>query len=76
MKFALKDDLKSEVPGVVGKKVFVVIWTTTPWTIPANLGICLNPDLIYVAVDIGDERLVLAEGLYEQLMKVFENTFR
>jgi len=46
-----------------------VIWTTTPWTIPANLGVCLNPDLPYVAVEVGDEVFVIAEGLLEEVGK-------
>ena len=47
----MKDDLSDEIPGLSDKKVFVVIWTTTPWTLPANLAVALHPDIIYVAVD-------------------------
>jgi len=43
----------------------VVIWTTTPWTLPANQAVCLNADLMYVLVQVGDERLVIAEGMLE-----------
>ena len=50
-------------PILAGEKVFFVIWTTTPWTIPANLAIALNPELEYVAVKAGGEVLVLAKGL-------------
>lgn len=42
-----------------------LIWTTTAWTIPANLAICLHPDLDYVLVQAGEERYLLAEGLRE-----------
>ncbi len=43
-----------------------VIWTTTPWTIPANLGICLHPELEYVALQAGDGRnYIVAKGLAE-----------
>ena len=42
-------------PALAGKKVFFVIWTTTPWTIPANLGIALHPDYDYVALEAGGE---------------------
>jgi len=45
-----------------------VIWTTTPWTLPANHGVALNPDLEYVVVQAGNERLVLAEALMKQAM--------
>ena len=45
------------------KPLFIVIWTTTPWTIPANLAIALHPDVEYVVADIGPERLIVAQAL-------------
>ena len=69
VKFPYADELPVQLGELAGKPLSFVIWTTTPWTIPANLGICLNPELPYVAVDTGDELLVLAEGLHEQVMK-------
>ncbi|MCX8118096.1 MAG: isoleucine--tRNA ligase [Desulfobacterota bacterium] len=54
-----------------GKAVSVVIWTTTPWTIPANLAIALHPDFTYVAVDVGKEVYLLAEGLLQSVMEKF-----
>ncbi len=54
-----------------GKPVSVIIWTTTPWTIPANLAIALHPDFTYVAVDIGSEIYILAEALLETVMEKF-----
>ena len=53
VKFPMQDDLAAEYPVLAGKTVYVVIWTTTPWTLPANLGIALHPDFEYVAVDTG-----------------------
>ncbi len=47
----------------------VVIWTTTPWTLPANLAVALHPDLDYVLVQVGQARLLLAEGLLETVLK-------
>jgi len=44
-----------------------VIWTTTPWTIPANLAIALNPDVEYVVADLGAERIVVAGALLGQV---------
>jgi len=41
----------------------IVIWTTTPWTLPANQGVAVHPDFDYVLVDDGEERLILAEPL-------------
>jgi isoleucyl-tRNA synthetase len=46
----------------------VVIWTTTPWTLPANQGVALNPELEYVVVQAETERLVVAEALLKDAM--------
>jgi isoleucyl-tRNA synthetase len=49
---------------VVGKeKTFIVIWTTTPWTLPANLAVAYNKDFQYVSAKIGDENYILFRGL-------------
>ncbi|MBP3952107.1 isoleucine--tRNA ligase [Bacillus suaedae] len=50
----------------------IIIWTTTPWTIPANLGISVHPELDYVVVLVNETKYVVAEGLLEELTKVFE----
>jgi isoleucyl-tRNA synthetase len=63
----LPDDLKAAVGA--DDKVFVVIWTTTPWTLPANLAIALNPDMDYQLVRVGDEVYVMAEGLRASVLK-------
>ena len=47
----------------LAKPVFVLIWTTTPWTLPANLGISVNPNFDYAAVDVGDEIYIVAKDL-------------
>ncbi len=58
-------------------RVSVVIWTTTPWTLPANQAVSLNADLDYVVVQAGGERLVLAEALHEAVMsRIGVETFR
>jgi len=51
------------LPALAGRRVAVPIWTTTPWTLPANLAVALHPDLPYVALDAGDEVWIVAEGL-------------
>ncbi len=72
VKFALKDDPASIAPQLAGKSVSVVIWTTTPWTLPANLAVALHPDFVYAAVETGDgEVLVLARDLVEDCMRIF-----
>ncbi|MCX8072508.1 MAG: isoleucine--tRNA ligase [Candidatus Binatia bacterium] len=48
--------------------LFVVIWTTTPWTLPANLAVCLNPHLDYVALAIDDALYVVAERLADAFL--------
>ncbi|OYD06689.1 isoleucine--tRNA ligase [Paludifilum halophilum] len=48
----------------------VVIWTTTPWTIPANLAIALHPDLRYTLVETGDRQLLMAEELVDDVMEL------
>ena len=67
------------VEGHEGKgDLSVVIWTTTPWTLPANRGVCLNPEVEYAVVQtegIGahpPERLLIAEGLMKDVMARYE----
>jgi isoleucyl-tRNA synthetase len=68
----MKEDLSGILPGATDKAAFVVIWTTTPWTIPANLAVALHPDYRYEGFDIGsNEVLILAEELAEKCMKTF-----
>jgi isoleucyl-tRNA synthetase len=51
------------------KSVSVVIWTTTPWTLPANQAVCLHDEIDYAFVQVGDEVLIVAEKLLESVMK-------
>jgi len=53
------------------KPVSVVIWTTTPWTLPANEAVALNPELSYVLVDLGKQYYILAEDLVESALERF-----
>jgi len=63
VKFALdEDNINSFFPELKGKSVFVLIWTTTPWTLPANLAIAFNPDFDYAAVEHEGEIVIIAEG--------------
>jgi isoleucyl-tRNA synthetase len=71
VKFKMVSDIGKVLPGLKGKPIFVIIWTTTPWTIPANLAIALHPDFTYVAVDVGGEVYILAEALLEGAMEKF-----
>ncbi|WP_428087551.1 isoleucine--tRNA ligase [Candidatus Thioglobus sp.] len=56
----------------VDKPVFVVIWTTTPWTLPANEAVALHPELNYVLADVGDEYLLLAQELAQSALTRYE----
>jgi len=71
VKFAMNAEGAARFPELNSKPVYVLIWTTTPWTLPANLAITLHPDFEYVAVDVGDEIWILAEGLMESCMEAF-----
>jgi len=63
VKFPLISDLSTKFPELKGKKVSVIIWTTTPWTLPANLAIAFHPDYEYVAAEAGEEVFILARRL-------------
>ncbi len=75
VKFALMDDLSEHLPALEGKDVSVVIWTTTPWTLPANLAITLHPEFVYVAVETSQGKvLILARELMESCLEKFGET--
>ena len=70
VKFPLISDLTAKYPSLADKDVSIAIWTTAPWTIPANQAVTLHPDFTYVAVDTPRHGvLMLAEGLLEQFLK-------
>jgi isoleucyl-tRNA synthetase len=63
VKFPLASDPALIDEALAGRKVFFLIWTTTPWTLPANLGITVHPDFEYAAFENGDEVYVVASEL-------------
>ena len=67
VKFPLVADLGKAAPALAGRPLSVVIWTTTPWTLPANVAVAIHPDLEYAAVAVGDEILIMAAGLVEEV---------
>ena len=54
-------------PRLNGKNIWTIIWTTTPWTLPASLAVAFNPEITYVALDDGGDVYVVAEALVEQV---------
>jgi len=71
VKFPLVSDVASLLPALKGKPISVVIWTTTPWTIPANLAIALHEDFEYVALEVEGEVLIFAEELTDYCLDAF-----
>ena len=75
VKFKVEDDggklaaLNTELD-----KTYFVIWTTTTWTLPGNLAICLGPEYEYVAVHANDEYYIMAKELVESAMKAAKIT--
>ena len=51
-----------------------VIWTTTPWTIPSNVAVCINPELDYALIKLDGEHLVIAEAMIELCMERWGTT--
>ena len=68
VKFPVKSGLNGQLGDIDPAKVNFVIWTTTPWTLPANLAVCLHPEFQYSAVEIGGEVYVVAEKLLPKLV--------
>jgi isoleucyl-tRNA synthetase len=71
VKFPMISDISAVRPRLKGEKVYAAIWTTTPWTIPANLAIAAHKDSIYVAVKVKGEVLILAKDLLDYCMDAF-----
>jgi len=71
VKFQVADDLTDVAAELSGRKVFALIWTTTPWTLPANMAVAFHPDFVYAAVEVGDEVWILAEELVENCFQEF-----
>lgn len=74
--FPLAEEDKVKVEEIYGRKLdkptYTVIWTTTPWTIPANQALNMHPELDYALVDCGDRYLILCDKLVEDCLKRYE----
>jgi isoleucyl-tRNA synthetase len=63
VRYRLTSDPAKIDPKLAGKNVSTIIWTTTPWTLPASMAVAFHPDLEYVALESGDEVYVVADAL-------------
>jgi isoleucyl-tRNA synthetase len=72
---AAEEELGRRVPALAGRKLSVLIWTTTPWTIPSNLAIAFHPDFSYAAYESGGTTVVVAEGLAERVSQEVKRPF-
>ncbi len=72
VKFPYKGEPSEVSPKLAGEQVSFVIWTTTPWTIPANLAVALHPEFDYVVIRRGSEAYVVAEGLIESFTQAVD----
>lgn len=68
VKFKAESDLSDIDKSLGADNVYFVIWTTTPWTLPANLAVALHPEFIYSAVKVDGDILIIAQELVEKVM--------
>ncbi len=72
VRFPLPDEgLKKVFTAADPSRAYIVIWTTTPWTLPDNLAVAVHPEFVYVLVEQGGKQYVLARELLEQCAKIF-----
>ena len=74
VKFPVPADEAKKFGLPTDKPLSIVIWTTTPWTIPANLAIAVNPKVDYVVADLGPERIVVAQALLPSVLDAFKKS--
>src|ERR1700720_645619 len=68
-------ELAARVPALAGRGVSVLIWTTTPWTIPSNLAVAFHPEFDYAAYDVDGRAVILAEQLAPMVAQVVGRAF-
>jgi len=67
VKYGLLDDPTKIDSALAGKKVSTIIWTTTPWTLPASMAVAFHPDAEYVALESGGEVYIVAAKLAKEV---------
>jgi len=71
VRFRMSEDAVTALDLPIEKPLFAVIWTTTPWTLPANLAIAVKPEFEYTVVEHDGENYLLATELVESVTKKF-----
>ncbi|MBI4210999.1 MAG: isoleucine--tRNA ligase [Deltaproteobacteria bacterium] len=75
VKFQLLDDAELRAKWKLGSEpIYLVIWTTTPWTLPANLALAMHPEFTYAAIKVDGEVWIVAEELIEPFLKAIGKT--
>jgi isoleucyl-tRNA synthetase len=76
--FLVSDDSLEKVKTIFNQSkpesISFVIWTTTPWTIPSNVAVCINPDISYSLIEVEGKYLVIAADMFEQCMERWNQT--
>ncbi len=67
VKFPMATDLGAKIPELRGRRASVIIWTTTPWTLPANLAIAFHPEHEYAAFESGEDVYIVAKTLVPKI---------
>ena len=68
VRYALTSDPGAIHPALAGKNVYTIIWTTTPWTLPASQAVAFNPHMQYVALLCADATYIVAEALLSSVI--------
>src|SRR5260370_16520269 len=69
VKYDLTSDAAKIDPRLAGKNISTIIWTTTPWTLPASMAVAFHPKLEYVAVEHGGRVYIVADALAQQAIE-------
>ena len=68
VRYKLASDPETVHRSLAGKQVYTIIWTTTPWTLPASQAVAFNPQLDYVAIECADATYLIAESLLSSVI--------
>ena len=68
-------ELAARIPQLKGRDVSVLIWTTTPWTIPSNMAVAFHPEFDYAAYDVEGRAVIIAEALAPAVSQVVGRAF-